>query len=327
MLIDNHGRHINYLRFAVTDRCNLRCLYCMPAEGLDWLPRTDLLSFEESEKLLWIFSKMGITKLRFTGGEPFMRKDFMQLLESVSQKKWFETISITTNGTLLLPHIPKLKELGIHSVNLSLDTLDRERFKTMTRRDDFQTVIDSLNELQAHGIKTKLNAVIIEGKNEEDILPLVAYSKDHPVDVRFIEEMPFNGTGNYQSIRWTGMSIITYIQKHYPALQKLKDERTATVSDYIIPGHQGKVGVIAAYTRSFCGTCNRIRINSEGKIKTCLYGENVLSLREMVRSNSSELQIMDAIQQIIGNRFANGFDAEKHRHSEASTESMANIGG
>lgn len=327
MLIDNHGRTVNYLRLAVTDRCNLRCLYCMPAEGLKWLPRTDILSFEEIERLLSIFSKLGITKLRFTGGEPFMRKDFVELFESVAKKNWFESIAITTNGTLTLPHIPKLKAAGIHSVNLSLDTLDKERFQTMTRRDDFDKVMECFHQLLAHGIKTKVNAVIMDDRNDADILPLVELSKKYPVDVRFIEEMPFNGSDNYTPIKWTASRIMEEIRNHYPKLEKCADEKTATVSSYRIPGHQGNIGVIAAYTRSFCGTCNRIRLSSEGKVRTCLYEEGHLSLRDLLRSGASDSEIEFHIRKVIGNRFANGFEAEKHRNQHAAKESMANIGG
>lgn len=327
MLIDNHGRQVNYLRFAVTDRCNLRCLYCMPAAGLNWLPRKDILSFEEIERLLFILSNAGINKLRFTGGEPFMRKDFMHLLESVSKKKWFDTISITTNGTLLLPHIPKLKELGIHSVNLSLDTLDKARFETMTRRDDFDTVMQSFHQLIEQGITTKVNAIIMDGKNEEDILPLVHLAKDYPVDVRFIEEMPFNGTGSYAAIKWNAARIMQEVGTYYPDMQKLKDEKASTVFNYHIPNHKGRVGVIAAYTRSFCGSCNRLRLNAEGKIKTCLYEESGLSLRDLLRSGASDNDILHHIQRAVGNRFANGFEAERHHSGKIAEESMASIGG
>ena len=187
MLIDNHGRTINYLRLAVTDRCNLRCLYCMPAEGLNWVPRKDLLSYEEIMRLLNIFHKLGITKLRFTGGEPFLRKDFVALLEEVSAKNWFEQISITTNGTLTAPHVERMKEIGIHSVNLSLDTIDKKKFNAMTRRNDYDEVMRTFDLLLKYNIQTKVNAVIVEGQNDEDIIPLVSLSKHYPIDVRFIE--------------------------------------------------------------------------------------------------------------------------------------------
>jgi molybdenum cofactor biosynthesis protein A len=327
MLIDNHGRKINYLRLAVTDRCNLRCLYCMPAAGLNWLPRKDILSYEEMERLLSILSQAGITKLRFTGGEPFMRKDFIHLLESVSKKQWFEKISITTNGTLLLPHIPRLKELGIHSVNLSLDTVNKQRFETMTRRDDFDTVMKSFHSLLAHGIRTKVNAIIMEGKNDEDILALAELAKDYHVDVRFIEEMPFNGTGKYAPIKWNAHNIISHVREHYPDLTKLQDEPTSTVSSYHIPGFKGNVGVIAAYTRSFCGTCNRLRLNAEGKLKTCLYEAGGTSLRDMMRNGASDNDILNHIQHAVGHRFANGFEAELHHAKTIAQASMATIGG
>ena len=327
MLIDNHGRKIDYLRLAVTDRCNLRCLYCMPAEGLHWLPRKEILSLEEIERLLYLFSQWGITKVRFTGGEPFMRKDFPLLLQSIASKKWFETLSITTNGTLLEPHIPLIQKLGLHTVNLSIDTLDASRFYQMTRRDDFAVVWNSFEQLINHGIRTKVNAIVMKDRNEEDIVPLVELTRQFPVDVRFIEEMPFNGSGNYTSIHWTAQRIIEEIRKHYPGLEKVNDEPNDTVSGYQVPGHQGQVGVIAAYSRSFCGTCNRLRLNAEGKIKTCLYEVGHLSLRDAMRAGASDKELEQLIRTVIGQRFANGFEAEKHRMKNATQESMARIGG
>ncbi|HEY8404894.1 MAG TPA: GTP 3',8-cyclase MoaA [Flavobacteriales bacterium] len=327
MLIDNHGRHINYLRLAVTDRCNLRCLYCMPAAGLRWLPRKDILSYEEMERLLSILSQAGITKLRFTGGEPFMRKDFIHLLESVSNKQWFEKISITTNGTLLLPHIPKLKQLGIHSVNLSLDTVDKQRFETMTRRNDFNLVMESFHSLLAHGIRTKVNAIILDGKNDEDILSLAELAKQYPVDVRFIEEMPFNGTGKYEPIKWNAQNIVKYLRAHYPDIIKLQDESSSTVASYHIPGFKGAVGVIAAYTRSFCGTCNRLRLNAEGQLKTCLYEAGGTSLRDLLRNGATDDEILQQIRYAVSHRFANGFEAERHHAKTIAQKSMASIGG
>jgi len=327
MLIDNHGRPVNYLRLAITDRCNLRCLYCMPEQGLQWLPRKELLTYEEIMKLLKVFSNLGITKLRFTGGEPFLRKDFMSLVENVFAEKLFSSISITTNGTLMLPHIPRLKALGIHSINLSLDTLDKDRFIQMTRRDDFDTVMQTLYTLLDHGINTKLNAIIMEGKNEEDIFSLVALTRDLPLDVRFIEEMPFNGKGLGSGIKWNFKTIIDEVKKQYPTLTKLTDERHSTSFNYHIPGHAGNVGVIAAYSRSFCGTCNRIRLTPRGTIKTCLYDEGGIDLKAMLRSGMSPVALSREILNAVHHRERNGFDVENQRRAHPVSESMATIGG
>ncbi len=199
MLIDNHGRKINYLRLAVTDRCNLRCFYCMPEEGLNWLDRKELMTYEDMLRSCALLVKMGIEKIRITGGEPFVRKDIMQLLTALSKLDGLKELSMTTNGVLTAPYVAEMKALGVKSVNLSLDTLDANRFFTITRRDEFASVMATLDELLKHDIDVKINAVVMEGKNTEDIIPLVELTKDLPVSVRFIEEMPFNGDGHTYS--------------------------------------------------------------------------------------------------------------------------------
>jgi molybdenum cofactor biosynthesis protein A len=327
MLTDNHGRPVSYLRLAVTDRCNLRCQYCMPSGGLDWVPKNDLLSYEEILLLLRVFAGLGITKLRLTGGEPFLRKDLMELIREIQKQQLFTSVSITTNGTLTGPHIPELKQLGIHSVNLSLDTFDRRRFEMMTRRQNFDVVSDTLFDLLKWEIPTRINAVIMEGKNEEDIAALSALTLTRPLSVRFIEEMPFNGSGDRHAIRWNWTAILEELKHLYPAIEKLRDEPGSTSMNYQIPGAPGTIGIIAAYTRSFCGSCNRIRLTPKGTLKTCLYDQGVLDLRSLIRSGESESKIKSGILHAISQRAKDGFEAEKMRGKNAVGESMATIGG
>jgi molybdenum cofactor biosynthesis protein A len=322
---DNHGRTIDYLRLAITDRCNLRCHYCMPAAGLYWLDRNELLSFEEIERLLSIYSSMGVRKLRFTGGEPFMRRNFDQLLTRVARSNQYESITITTNGVLTAPYVPLLKELSIHSVNLSLDTLDANRFASITRRDVFPAVMKTLQELMSHGIRTKINAVIMEGVNEDDIVPLALLSKELPVDVRFIEEMPFNGRGDRHAVKWNRRGLIDALELGLGTLKRIESEPNATSENYAIEGHQGHVGIIAAWSRTFCGTCNRIRLTPSGEMKTCLYGHNELDLRSMLRSDASEQHIAEAIKHAVLRKKKDGIEAEAAR--TPLEESMATIGG
>jgi molybdenum cofactor biosynthesis protein A len=322
---DNHGRTIDYLRLAITDRCNLRCHYCMPASGLDWLKRDELLSYEEIERLLPLFSSLGIRKLRFTGGEPFMRRDFDKLLTRVAKSNRFESITITTNGVLTAPYVPLLKDLNIHSVNLSLDTLDAKRFATITRRNVFSDVMHTLDELLAHGIRTKINAVIMEGVNEEDIVPLAMLSKDLPIDVRFIEEMPFNGRGDRHAVKWNRKGMIEALENGLGKLLPIVPEPNATSENYTIEGHQGNVGIIAAWSRTFCGSCNRIRLTPSGEMKTCLYGRNELDLRSMLRNRASDQQIAEAIELAVFRKKKDGLEAEAAR--TPLEESMATIGG
>ncbi len=323
MLTDNHGRVVNYLRLAVTDRCNLRCFYCMPEEGIDWLKRQDLMSYEEMLRICGVLVQNGISKIRITGGEPFVRKDIMLLLSGLAAMNGLQELTLTTNGTVTAPYIPELKRLGIRSVNLSIDTLDRNRFFSITRRDELPAVLHTMEELLRHGIQVKLNAVVMDGRNTEDIVPLVALTRELPVSVRFIEEMPFNGSGELRPLNWDHVRIAEHIKAAYPGMEKVQDPQFSTSYNYTIPGHKGGVGIIAAYTRSFCGTCNRIRITPQGMLKTCLYDSGVLNVRDLMRAGNTDEQVMATIQTAIGQRAVNGFEAEKN----ATHESMAAIGG
>lgn len=329
MLKDNHGRIINYLRVAVTDRCNLRCFYCMPEQGLEWLSRKEILSFEEILRLSSLLVKMGVEKIRITGGEPFVRTGIMQLLWSLSMLNGLKELTLTTNGVLTAPLVPELKKMGVRSVNLSLDTLDRNRFFTITKRDELPKVMHTLDALLQHGIRVKINAVVMGEKNVQDIIPLAALTKDLPVSVRFIEEMPFNGGDIHAaSLPWNYQRIMALIAEKFPAVRKLEDGPYSTSYNYHIPGHRGNVGVIAAYSRTFCGTCNRLRITPQGMLKTCLYDNGVLNVKELIRNSSSDELLAAALLNAIGNRSIDGRAAEQLRNTTRPVhESMATIGG
>ena len=328
-LFDNHHRPINYLRLAVTDRCNLRCFYCMPEEGIKYLPKKELLTFEEMERLIVLMASMGISKVRLTGGEPFVRTDMMQLIRRIADIDGIKDIHLTTNGILTGPHIPELKSIGIASVNLSLDTLDRERFKAITRRDEFVKTWETFELLMKHGIRVKINTVVMDAKNIEDIIPLVELTKVYPVSVRFIEEMPFNGEGShYASLTWTYKKIVEYITSHFPTLQKIQDPMSSTAYHYQVPGYTGTIGVIAAFSRTFCGTCNRIRVTAQGVLKTCLYDDGVLNIKQLFRDGSSDQEIRDVLLHAFSSRPKDGFEAEERRKNGAPViESMSTIGG
>ncbi len=312
---------------AVTDRCNLRCFYCMPEKGVRYLPKKDLLTFEEILRLVNILAPLGISKVRLTGGEPFMRNDLMQLIRRIVEIPGITDLHLTTNGVLTRPYIAELKKLNIASVNLSLDTLDRDRFHAITYRDEFETVMTTLRALIDAGIPVKINAVVMDGKNIEDILPLVHLTRQYPVDVRFIEEMPFNGKGHYHALKWTHRRIWEYIQTSYPGMQKSVDPDFSTASNYQIPGHPGKIGLIAAFTRTFCGTCNRIRVTAQGTLKTCLYDEGVLDIRRLLQETNDDQIIKEQLMIAFQNRFKNGFEAEAARKTATVSESMSAIGG
>lgn len=252
-----------------------------------------------------------------------MRKDFMRFVRTLSKANLFNTIALTTNGTHAYQYISELKELGIQSVNLSLDTFDRDRFFSITRRNVFDDVMKTFHSLLEHDMSVRINAVIMEGINDQDIISLAQLTKEYPIGVRFIEEMPFNGCGDRHAIKWTWKAIEKELKDTFPEMTAREYEPNSTSYNYTIPGHQGHVGIIAAYSRSFCGTCNRIRITPKGTIKTCLYDGGVFSIRDLMRSGASDLQIAEAIEGAVGKRFKDGFEAEEN----PVNESMAEIGG
>ena len=329
MLIDNHGRPIDYMRLAVTDRCNLRCFYCMPENGITYAPKKELMSFAEMYRIVELFSKHGIKKVRITGGEPFLWKDMMTFLRAISKIETLKKIAITTNGTLIHDKIDQIKEVGINTVNLSLDSVDPDRFFQITRRDDFGKVMECMQLMIDSGIHVKLNMVVMNGKNVQDIIPMLLLTKDQPISVRYIEEMPFNGTeGQGNSTLWSFTQILDHIKKEYPDVQKLPDPPSSTALNYKVPGFRGDFGIIAAYSRTFCGTCNRIRLTPKGMIKTCLYDNGVFNVKDMMRQGATDEELILALKSAIGSKAKDGFEAERARKSMFPvSESMATIGG
>ncbi len=327
-MTDSFNRPIDYVRIAITDRCNLRCFYCMPAEGMPYEAKSHLLSFEEIKRILIVLGTLGFKKIRFTGGEPFLRKDFMQLLAETAKLEAYESIHITSNGTLLQKHIQKLKDLGITKINLSLDTLNKDRFHEITRRDDFEKVMQTFYMLVDHKFQIKLNAVIMKGINTQDIIPLAELAKKHAVDVRFIEEMPFNGGYKNNKDMYRATDIFADLKAYYSTLEKLPSHHGDTASLFRVPGYKGNIGLIAAFSRTFCGTCNRLRISSKGEIKSCLYDDGTINIRDFIRSGVSNEVLADKFREIIRLKPMDGFTAEKMRKSPSNVmQSMSSIGG
>ncbi|MGE8429752.1 MAG: GTP 3',8-cyclase MoaA [Sphingobacterium sp.] len=328
MLTDKLGRSINYLRLAIVDRCNLRCTYCMPEHGLDWIKQKDLLTDEELYRISKVFTELGVNKIRITGGEPFVRKKCMGLIANIAGLEGLQDLSLTTNGLLTYPYIPQLKALGIKSVNLSLDTMDKDRFLEITRRNSFDKVIRTLDALLKHDIKVKINTVVMEGRNITDIIPLIQLAEKNPIDIRFIEEMPFNGSNKEISIKWDHRQILDHIKAHFPAINKIADPKSSTSYSYQIPGFQGTVGIIAAYTRSFCGDCNRIRVTPNGVLRTCLYSESGINLKDQMRSGKNDDELKNSIIDAVQNKPKDGWTAQELNQSATTNmRSMATIGG
>ena len=328
MIKDSFNRKIDYVRIAITDRCNLRCFYCMPKEGIPYEPKKELLSYEEIIRILNILGSLGFRKVRFTGGEPFLRRDFVKLLIKTKNLNIYDSINITTNGTLLLKNIDLIKKLGITNINLSLDSLNSKRFYEITRRDDFRKVMETLNKLIDNKFNVKVNAVIMDGINTQDIIPLAELAKENKISVRFIEEMPFNGGNKKKTDLFRAQDILKILTDHYSKINKKEFIHGQTATKFSVDGFKGDLGIIAAFSRTFCNSCNRLRITSKGDIKTCLYDSGQFSVRDFIRSGVSDSDIKSKFEELIKLKPKNGFDAETARkNSKTPRESMSIIGG
>ncbi|SDL42661.1 GTP 3',8-cyclase MoaA [Kriegella aquimaris] len=327
MLIDNHNRKINYLRLAVTDRCNLRCNYCMPAEGADFAKNDKLFTIDELSRLSEILVSQGIDKIRITGGEPFVRKDLMVLLRQLAKLEGLNDISVTTNATVIGPFIDELKELGILNINVSMDAINRETFEKITRRDQYDTVHNNILRLITEGFNVRINFIALEGQNTEDIIPMLELTRHFDVSVRFLEEMPFNGgSKTFDKIAWDYKRILEFVREAYPDYYKLDSPETSTSINYKIPGFKGSFGVIPSFSRTFCGSCNRLRISATGDVITCLYAKPSMNLREILRAEHSEENVKQQILKAVGSRAKTGFEAQQ-KYKGVFSNSMTSIGG
>jgi cyclic pyranopterin phosphate synthase len=293
MLFDGHQRQHNYLRISLTDKCNLRCFYCMPKENYDFMPSAKLMQATEIEALAKTFVRLGVDKIRLTGGEPLVRKDAAQIIQSLA--KLPVTLTLTTNGIRLHHHLPQLTEAGVRSLNISLDTLQADKFALITRRHEFKTVWDNIHAALDKGIHVKVNAVAMKGINEDEIIDFVAWTKNTPVHVRFIEFMPFDGNQWDSNKMLTYQQILQTIESHYDVI-KLKDELNDTTKKYLVPGHQGTFAVISTMTAPFCGTCNRVRLTADGKMKNCLFSKDETDLLTALRNGEN---VEELIKQTI----------------------------
>ncbi|KAK2062664.1 molybdenum cofactor biosynthesis protein A [Colletotrichum caudatum] len=293
-LTDTFRRQHDYLRISVTERCNLRCVYCMPEEGVPLSPTSELLTTPEIVLLSSVFVSQGVTKIRLTGGEPTVRRDIVPLMQQIGalRPRGLRELCLTTNGLSLHRKLDSMVEAGLTGVNLSLDTLDPHMFRVMTRRNGFDAVKKSINrilELNRHGagIKFKINCVVMRGRNDAEIVPFVDMTRDTDVEVRFIEYMPFDGN------KWNKGKMLGYaemldvIRARHPTLAKVQDHKNDTSKTWHVPGFAGRIGFITSMTHNFCGTCNRLRITSDGNLKVCLFGNTEVSLRDILRKSNN----------------------------------------
>jgi len=326
-LVDGHGRTIGDVRVSVTDRCNFRCQYCMPAEGLPWLEREDVLRFEEIERLVALLSQMGVADVRLTGGEPLVRREFPVLAGMLARVEGVRDLSVTTNGYLLERDAEALAAAGVKRVNVSIDSLQRDRFYEMTRRDSLPQVLAGLEAAAAQPQlrPIKVNAVALRGFTEQEAVPFARFARERDFEVRFIEFMPLDGDQAWTEDQvLTGEELREIIHAVHP-LEELPREQSATARRFRFADGAGEIGFINPVSDPFCSDCNRIRLTADGKLRTCLFSLHETDLREPLRSGASD----DDIEQIV--RDAVWRKELKHRVGEKGfrqpVRSMSAIGG
>jgi cyclic pyranopterin phosphate synthase len=325
--MDGHGRAIGDLRVSVTDRCNFRCQYCMPAEGLPWLERSELLTFEEIERLVRVLVPLGIRSVRLTGGEPLVRRELPKLISMLSAIDGLEDLSLTTNGYLLARMADELVEAGLERINVSLDSLSRDRFFQITRRDSLPQVIEGLQALERFPElgAVKVNCVAMRGFTEEEVLPFAELARRKPYQVRFIEFMPLDADHAWSEDRvLTGAEVREIIEQVHP-LEPVESEPHATAKVWRFRDGRGEIGFVNPVSEPFCADCDRIRLTAEGKLRTCLFSLHETDLRAPLRDGADDGQLVEAIRDAVWRKEL------KHHVSEPGfrqpPRTMSQIGG
>ena len=326
-LVDSHGRRISDLRVSVTDRCNFRCQYCMPAEGLAWMEREQILSFEEIERLVSLMTRIGIEDVRLTGGEPLVRRDFPKLVSMLSGLGTIEDLSLTTNGYLLGRDAPALAEAGLDRINVSIDSLERDRFFRLTRRDSMDQVLEGLEAIMAQPSigSVKVNAVAIRDFTEHEVPRFCELARSTGCQVRFIEFMPLDGDRSWDPSQvLTGAELRELVERIHP-LEEVEREPSATARVFRFADGRGEIGFINPVSEPFCSDCNRLRLTADGKLRTCLFSIHETDLREPLRSGASDGEIEAVIRGAVRAKEL------RHRISESDflqpERTMSAIGG
>jgi GTP 3',8-cyclase len=326
-LRDGHGRAIGDLRVSVTDRCNFRCQYCMPAEGLPWLDRSEILTFEEIERLVRLFVAMGVTDVRLTGGEPLVRREFPLLVEMLGRIEGLRDLSLTTNGYLLEDMAGDLAAAGLRRINVSLDSLSRDRFFQITRRDALPQVLAGLEALERHPeIKPiKVNCVALRDFTEDEVLPFAELARRKPYEVRFIEFMPLDADHAWSEDRvLTGAEVRALIDQVHP-LEPLPRDPHSTARVYRFADGRGEIGFVNPVSEPFCGDCNRVRLTAEGKLRTCLFSLHETDLRGPMRAGAGDDELERVIRDAVWRKELKHHVSEPGFRQPART--MSRIGG
>ncbi len=315
------GRQVKDLRISVTDRCNYRCVYCMPLDRYEWIERREILTFEEIRRLAGIFLELGVEKIRLTGGEPLLRTDLVKLVAALSTMPGLKDLCLTTNGSLLKEKAPQLATAGLKRVNVSIDTLDRDKFRRITRRNDLAKIIEALFIAKNCGLNPiKINAVIERGVNDGEILELVEFARKHAFALRFIEYMDVGNANQWKSEKMVSKrEILDIINARYPLRAVGGDRGSSPSVDYEFVDGNGDIGVIASVTEPFCTGCTRMRLTADGKLVTCLFSEQGHDLKAMLRQGASD----DDLRQFISSIWQGRVD----RYSDERLEAMNSAEG
>ena len=300
-LIDGMGRTIVNLRISVTDRCNFRCTYCMPADNVEFMDRSNLLSFEEIKRVAQIVSSMGINRLRLTGGEPLMRKNLPALIKMLDEVDGIDDIAMTTNAYFLKDQAQSLKDAGLKRLNVSLDALDPDKFRDVNRRDCLQSVLDGLDTARKVGFKSiKINAVAVRNFSETEIMSLIEMGRSDGFEIRFIEFMPLDSDKVWERDKVLfGHEIVDMIKENYELVPIDNSLEIGPASEYNFADGKGKIGIITAVSNPFCDHCNRIRMTADGKLRTCLFSTEETNLKELIRSGATDKAIIETINQAV----------------------------
>ena len=326
MIIDKYNRIHNYLRISLTDNCNLRCFYCMPEEEYDFTPASRLMQVDEIESLAKTFVSLGVNKIRLTGGEPLVRKDAADRILTLS--KLPVKLTLTTNGSRLHEFVDVLEKANIRSLNISLDTLQSEKFQLITRRDQFKKVYDNIQLLLKKNFHVKVNMVVMKGLNDNEVTDFIEWTKHEPVHVRFIEFMPFTGNRWTSNKVFTMQEILEVIEKKYEIV-RLQDEKHDTAKGYKVSGHEGTFAIISTMSENFCSDCNRMRLTADGKMKNCLFSEKETDLLSALRKGEDVVPLIHKSIQSKAKELGGQFTADfQHLHAEdIHNRSMITIGG
>ncbi len=305
-LYDTFGRLHDNLRISVTDRCNIRCFYCMPEQDADYMPRAEILSWEEMARVVRVAAKLGVRKIRITGGEPLVRKNLSFLIREINAIPEIEDIALTTNGVLLEGLAQELYDAGLRRLNIHIDTLDRERFKFITRRDEFGRVMAGIEAALKTGFKVKINAVAVKNLVEADIAPLARFGRERGIEIRYIEFMPLDAQGIWDKAKvLTQEDMMAILEREIGPLEEIPDQDPrAPASEYRFKDGVGRVGFIASVSKPFCMNCNRIRLTSDGKLRYCLFAIEETDLKGLLRGGASDEAIADTIRGNIKAKWA-----------------------